>query len=122
MNARFSEVLLTCDALGLIGGDLFAIDGCKLPSNASKEWAGTIVPKKKKNMEELAEKIVEQHSTLDKQEQKASLNPTCYALVYDEEYHKRHLKGIQEKLPSIDTFLESAEPRNGASGTEVNRT
>jgi transposase len=38
----FSQVLLTCDSLGLIGGDMFAIDGCTLPSNAAKEWSGTI--------------------------------------------------------------------------------
>lgn len=33
----FQEVLLVCDAMGLIGKELFAIDGCKLSSNASKE-------------------------------------------------------------------------------------
>ena len=35
----FQQVLLICDAEGLIGKKLFAIDGCKLPSNASKEWS-----------------------------------------------------------------------------------
>ena len=39
--ALFRNVLLICDAQGLIGRDMFAIDGCKLPSNASKEWSGT---------------------------------------------------------------------------------
>ena len=33
----FSQIVLICDQLGLIGKDMFAIDGCKLPSNASKE-------------------------------------------------------------------------------------
>jgi len=37
----FREVLLVCDDLGLIGKEMFAIDGCKLPSNASKERSGT---------------------------------------------------------------------------------
>lgn len=37
----FGQVLLICDAEGLIGKEMFAIDGCKLPSNASKEWSGT---------------------------------------------------------------------------------
>jgi transposase len=31
----FAQVLLTCDRLGLIGGQMFAIDGVKLPANAS---------------------------------------------------------------------------------------
>jgi transposase len=37
----FLEVLLVCDEQGLIGREMFAIDGCKLPSNASKEWSNT---------------------------------------------------------------------------------
>ena len=31
----FLEVLMICDEMGLIGREMFAIDGCKLPSNAS---------------------------------------------------------------------------------------
>ena len=37
----FTQVLLTCDAQGLIGRQMFAIDGVKLPSNASKKRSGT---------------------------------------------------------------------------------
>ena len=37
----FTQVLLICDKEGLIGQQMFAIDGCKLSSNASKEWSGT---------------------------------------------------------------------------------
>jgi hypothetical protein len=115
-------VLLKCNELGLIGGDLFAIDGCKLPSNASKEWSGTIeeLKKKKESMEALAEKIVEQHKVLDKQkEEDKRFNPTCHSLVYDEEHYKRHIKRIEEKSRYIDEFLKGAEPRRGASGEEV---
>ena len=48
----FSEVLLVCGSMGLIGGKMLAIDGCRLPSNASKEWSGT-----KKELREKYEKI-----------------------------------------------------------------
>ena len=37
----FKQVLLVCDAKGLIGREMFAIDGVKLPSNASKQRSGT---------------------------------------------------------------------------------
>ena len=37
----FTQVLMTCDAQGLIGRQMFAIDGVKLPSNASKKKSGT---------------------------------------------------------------------------------
>jgi hypothetical protein len=33
----FTEVLMVCDQQGLIGGGMFSIDRCKLPSNALKE-------------------------------------------------------------------------------------
>ena len=37
----FSQVLFICDSQGLIGREMFAIDGVKLPSNASKARSGT---------------------------------------------------------------------------------
>lgn len=37
----FAKVLLICSELQFIGGELFAVDGCKIFSNASKEWSGT---------------------------------------------------------------------------------
>ena len=37
----FSQVLFICDRQGLIGHEMFAIDGVKLPSNASKARSGT---------------------------------------------------------------------------------
>jgi transposase len=37
----FTQVLLICDRQGLIGREMFAIDGVKLPGNASKQKSGT---------------------------------------------------------------------------------
>ena len=39
--AVFQQVLLICDAQGLIGREMFAIDGVKLPGNASKRHSGS---------------------------------------------------------------------------------
>jgi transposase len=33
----FEQILLICDQQGLLGKELFAIDGCKMSSNASKD-------------------------------------------------------------------------------------
>jgi len=41
MTALFEQVLLVCHEQGLLGNELFAIDGCKMSSNAAKEWSGT---------------------------------------------------------------------------------
>ena len=63
----FLEVLLICDEMGLIGKEMFAVDGCKLPSNASKEWSGTKgdLEKKKKKMEKGIRQIVKRHREVD---------------------------------------------------------
>ena len=41
VQALFKQVLMVCDRMGLIGKTMFAIDGVKLPANASKERSGT---------------------------------------------------------------------------------
>ena len=44
----FSDILLLCHDMNLIGGEIFALDGCKFSSNASKEWSGTFKDLEKK--------------------------------------------------------------------------
>src|SRR3989442_14804635 len=41
VSAIFTQVLMICDRQGLIGRQMFAIDGVKLPSNADKRRSGT---------------------------------------------------------------------------------
>lgn len=55
----FSQVLMTCDGQGLIGREMFAIDGVKLPSNASKERSGTHeeLRRRAKRLDEAADRI-----------------------------------------------------------------
>src|SRR5712692_5890203 len=59
----FRDVLLYCEELGLIGKEHFAVDGCKLPSNASKQWSGTHeeLRDRQKKMEQAARAIVRRH-------------------------------------------------------------
>ncbi len=40
IKSVFHKVLMVCCKSGLVGKQHFAIDGCKLPSDASKEWSG----------------------------------------------------------------------------------
>ena len=42
MKPLFHKLLLICCQSGLVGKKHFAIDGCKLPSDASKQWSGTM--------------------------------------------------------------------------------
>jgi transposase len=56
IKPMFRDVLMVCEEEGLLGGTFFALDGCKLPSNASKEWSGTIRDLRRKR-EKLEEKL-----------------------------------------------------------------
>jgi transposase len=58
----FRDVLLVCEEEGLLGGTFFALDGCRLRSNASKEWSGTIreLRKKKDRSEGKVKELLEE--------------------------------------------------------------
>jgi len=49
INTLFHKVLLICDQSGLIGKEHFAIDGCKLQTDSSKQWRGTHTQLRKKS-------------------------------------------------------------------------
>ncbi len=63
----FTQVLIICDQQGLIGRNMFAIDVCKISSNASKEWRGTHeeLRRKKDKLERSSKRILERHQHLD---------------------------------------------------------
>ncbi len=63
----FTQVLMICDEEELIGRHMFAIDGCKLKSNASKEWSGKFdeLERKKAKLERASKRIIERHQSQD---------------------------------------------------------
>ena len=42
ISSIFSDILVVCEELELLGGTHFSLDGVKLSANVSKEWSGTI--------------------------------------------------------------------------------
>ena len=64
----FGQVLLVCDRQGLIGREMFAIDGVKLPSNASKAKSGTRADFERQadKLEAAARTMLERHRERDK--------------------------------------------------------
>lgn len=63
----FAQVLLICDRQGLIGREMFAIDGVKLPSNASKARSGTRADyaRQADKMERAAQQMLSKHQATD---------------------------------------------------------
>src|SRR5262245_46667347 len=63
----FAAVVAICDAQGLIGREMFAIDGVKLPSNASKRRSGTRADFEQQaaKYEALMQELVQRHRASD---------------------------------------------------------
>ena len=108
----FQEVLLVCDEAGLIGREMFAIDGCKLPSNASKEWSGTKKDFKKKaiKLEKAIERIVTKHRKTD------STEPTAKTIRNKEE---QYIETLDKQLKKVRTWLDENEDRTGSRNSIV---
>ena len=66
----FAAVLAVCDGQGLIGREMFAIDGVKLPSNASKHQSGTRAEftQRAEKLEAAAKTMLDRHRAMDAQE------------------------------------------------------
>jgi len=109
VSVLFRDVLLYCDEMGLIGKELFAIDGCKLPSNASKEWSGTRADfeKKKKKMEGAIRYLLKRHRERDKSEEDGSVV----------EREEKQLKTLREKVKKIKRWLDDNDDKPGKGGT-----
>jgi len=63
----FAAVLAVCDGHGLIGREMFAIDGVKLPSNASKHRSGTRAEftQRAEKLEATAKTMLDRHRETD---------------------------------------------------------
>lgn len=106
IESVFEQVLLVCDQQGLLGNELFAIDGCKMPSNAAKEHSGTLdeLDQKAKKIRKQIRYCLKEHKKLDGRKPQ------------DRERKKRleQSAGTLEKhFEKIDTFLKTASPRMG---------
>jgi transposase len=108
----FSQVLMVCDRTGLIGKQMFAIDGCKLPSNASKEWSGTHanLRKKSKKIDTAVRHMLATHRDEDQK------GENDISIRRREEQQIETLLKVSDK---IDRFLAKNDPRYGRGGDEV---
>jgi transposase len=105
----FAQVLLVCDRQGLIGREMFAIDGVKLPSNASKQKSGTRADYQRQldKMEAATKKMIAQQKNAD-------TAPTDDALVKRELLRLERLH--KEACQLRDWLTKHPEDRKGARG------
>ena len=110
----FRDVLLICEEMNLLGGTMFALDGCKLPSNASKEWRGTFpeLHKKKRQIEaKVAQLLAEQLQTDRDQDEPSGLRASSSS-------QQQLVEKLQKQAELIDKWLAENQPKIGAAGRE----
>jgi transposase len=106
IEALFEQVLLICDQQGLLGKELFAIDGCKMSSNAAKEWSGTFkeLAQKRDKIKRQIHYYISEHKKLDTNDSR------------EDERRQRTEQAIEtlnHAHEKIDRFLKTASPRMG---------
>jgi transposase len=94
----FEQILLICDQQGLLGKELFAIDGCKMSSNASKEWSGTHkeLHYKRDKIRRQMQHYMDEHQKYDKHQS------------FDHERQQR----IQQSIETLDQGINAYVPDN----------
>jgi transposase len=107
----FQQVLLVCDQCGLIERKMFALDGCKLPSNASKVWSGTHeeLARKSKKMRDAVKTMVKKHKSHD----------TSATTETRKQHELEQMETLEANADKIDAFLKQNEKRIGRRGKEV---
>ena len=113
----FRDILLVCDEENLLGGTFFALDGCKLSSNASKEWSGTVsdFQRKKEKMEKRIGQLLEEHVEEDKEDDKDGKGEGSSGISN----RKKQIERLKKKAERIERFLKENSPKIGKQGREI---
>jgi transposase len=110
----FRDVLMVCEKENLLGGTTFAIDGCKLPGNASKHWSGTVEDLKHK-----AEKLDAKIKSLLTRHQMFDESENTDEIVDEKTKLESRISRLQRRLASVQHWSEENEAKIGQSGKEI---
>ncbi len=114
----FRDVLLVCEEENLLGGTVFALDGCKLPSNASRRKSGKFsdLQRKKQNIEKKVERLLKEQEEADKKdddEDQGGGRPS------DRSNRQKQIESLQKQADRIEKFLKKNAPKIGKQGREI---
>ena len=113
----YRDVLLVCEEEKLLGGTFFALDGCRLSSNASKESSGTIsdFERKKAKIEEKVEGLLKEQVEADKKDDEGGKGERSSGISN----RKKQVERLQRKADRIEGFLKDNGPKIGKQGREI---
>jgi transposase len=112
IKGLFSNVLLVCEEMGLLGGSEFSLDGCKLPSDASKQWSGTfsVLKGKQQVIERRVQHLLEQQIEADRIEAET---------LPEEPNREKQITKLKKQAERIERFLHENEAKPGKQYKEV---
>jgi len=112
----FRDILLVCEEMRLLGGTMFALDGCKIPSNASKQWSGTIeeLKNKKEKIEQKVGQMMDAQIEADKKGDESLAGG-----AFDRIDRDKQIERLQKKAARIDKWLSENEAKIGKRGKEL---
>jgi transposase len=104
----FRDVLLVCDEQGLIGKQMFAVDGIKLASNASKEWSGTLADFEKKalKLEHALAQLMRRHREVDARNEEPDLRAA----------RVQRIDTLKAALDKVRGYLQRGQDKISAKG------
>ena len=109
ISSIFSDILLVCEELELLGGTHFSLDGVKLSANVSKEWSGTLedLKHKRDKLQEKLKRVIAEHAQADKDPQ------------VEIKRQKKRERRFQLQVERLNEFLKEREPKIGSGGKEI---
>ncbi len=118
ISSLFRDVLLVCEEEGLLGGTLFALDGCKLPSNASMRKSGKIsdLEKKRERIEKRVEQLLKEQVDTDKRDDEDEGEGGGSSGISNE---NKQIEKLQKQAERIERFLKENGPKIGKQGREI---
>ena len=106
----FTGVLLVCSEMDLLGGTEFALDGCKMSSNAAKENSGTFT--------DLSRKKEKLEATIDLLLKQQIKNDTAELNSQGSNVENHRIERLIKKAEKIERFLKENTPRQKSRGGE----
>jgi len=108
----FCDILLVCEQENLLGGTFFALDGVKLPSNASKESSGSIseLQKKKDKIHKKVKRLLKDQIVADKDD--------------DDDFRplstrQRQIDKLKKQADRIEKWLKENNAKISSNGREL---
>lgn len=108
----FCDILLVCEQENLLGGTFFALDGLKLPANASKDNSGRIseLKKKKVKIQQKVKRLLKDQIDADKDDDDDFRPPAN---------RERQIDKLNKQAARIEKWLKDNNAKISSNGREL---